>query len=260
MVFADLDGTVLDHHDYSHDVSRKACLRLEQEGAILCFVSSKTKAEIEHFRRLLHNRNPYICENGGAVMIPVEKNGGRVRILALGSPHAKLVSFLKHIRTKHGIRAKGFSEMPVKELARICGLSPRLAKLSKQRLFDEPFILAENQRNRFRAIQRWAKRRGLHCTRGSRFYHILGKSDKGKAVRVLRALLAKRFGRIKTYAVGDSLNDAPMFRAADRAFLVRKHDGIHDWEILRRIKKVEPEQGIGPQGFVRAANAILQED
>lgn len=63
-VFTDLDGTLLDHETYSWEAARPALERLELSGIPWILVTSKTRAEVELWRKQLGNRHPFIIENG----------------------------------------------------------------------------------------------------------------------------------------------------------------------------------------------------
>jgi mannosyl-3-phosphoglycerate phosphatase len=70
VIFTDLDGCLLDRETYSFEPAQ-AALRLIREKEIpLILVSSKTRVEIEEYRRRLKNGHPIVSENGGAVFIP----------------------------------------------------------------------------------------------------------------------------------------------------------------------------------------------
>ena len=56
------------------------------------------------------------------------------------------------------------------------------------------------------------------------------------------------------YAVGDTHNDAAMLAAADVALLVQRPDGT--WDDLG-VDDVTRVDGIGPDGWARAADSIL---
>jgi mannosyl-3-phosphoglycerate phosphatase len=62
----------------------------------------------------------------------------------------------------------------------------------------------------------------LNCIKSRGYFHLLGKSDKGKAAAILRDLYSRKFGRITTLGVGDSPDDLPMLKIVDKPFLVRK--------------------------------------
>ncbi len=62
---------------------------------------------------------------------------------------------------------------------------------------------------------------GHHWTKG-RFFHVLGNSDKGRAVSILAEFYRKAYGPLTTVALGDSLNDLPMLNGVDIPIVVRK--------------------------------------
>lgn len=105
-------------------------------------------------------------------------------------------------------------------------------------------------------VKRLARAHGLEITAGGRFYHLTGKNDKGRAVRILKRLYRLQLGEIITAGLGDSENDWPMLRAVDLPVLVARPDG-------RQVKS--PEIGVelirtsrpGPAGWAEAVNFIL---
>src|SRR5277367_1451650 len=70
LLFTDLDSTLLDGEAYSWEPARPAIDRLRAEEIPWVFVSSKTRAEVEFWRRETGNTHPYIVENGAALVIP----------------------------------------------------------------------------------------------------------------------------------------------------------------------------------------------
>lgn len=70
IVFTDLDGTLLDRETYSFEQALPALEVIQQKGIPLILSSSKTRAEIEIYRRELGYDHPFISENGGAIFIP----------------------------------------------------------------------------------------------------------------------------------------------------------------------------------------------
>ena len=51
--------------------------------------------------------------------------------------------------------------------------------------------------------------KGFNVTKG-RIYHLLGKSDKGKAVSILIDFYKQKYSSVITIGLGDSPNDLPM--------------------------------------------------
>ena len=70
IVFSDLDGTVLSHDAFSWEEAKPGLDALRKEGVPLILASSKTRREIESWRKKIGNTDPYIVENGGALLLP----------------------------------------------------------------------------------------------------------------------------------------------------------------------------------------------
>jgi mannosyl-3-phosphoglycerate phosphatase len=232
VVFTDLDGTLLDHATYSFEPARPALEALAEAGVPLVFCTSKTRDETEHWRRALGNTHPFIVENGGAVFVPqgyfpfevkFDRTDGGYGILELGKPYAELRRALAALRARTGIGLRGFGDMAIEEIAERCGFTLKDAALAAKREYDEPFVLTEP--DTLALVVREAEAEGLHVVSGGRFHHIVGASDKGRAVSALRVLLAEDQGAVRAVGIGDSVNDEPMLRAVDIPILVRKPGG-----------------------------------
>jgi mannosyl-3-phosphoglycerate phosphatase len=241
VIFTDLDGTLLNSR-YSFESANQALGFIREMEIPLIIVSSKTRAEIEVYREKLENNHPFISENGGGIFIPVdyfgEYNKGRVKehyeIIEIGESYRKLVRTLKLIKKKVPIRA--FSDMSARELVKDSGLSLKEAKLAKQREFDEAFKL-ENLKDEGRLIKLIGKY-GFSYTKGGRYYHIMGKNDKGKAVKILIEMYKEKFGKILSVSLGDSRNDLPMLQKTKKSFLIKK--GPLEWnKIIIHLLKLD---------------------
>lgn len=232
--FSDLDGTILDAGTYRHEPARPAIEALNEAGIPLVFCTSKTRLETERWRRTLSNTHPFIVENGGAVYIPegyfatgvgAARRDGGYRVLVFGRPYAELRRALEDIRASTGLALRGFGDMTVEEIAERCGLSRDDAALASAREYDEPFVGVEKEG--LPVVVREAEKRGLRVVSGGLFDHLVGGSDKGRAVRALRSQYKAGRGPVTAVGLGDSANDDPMLRAVDIPVVVRKPDGSH---------------------------------
>jgi mannosyl-3-phosphoglycerate phosphatase family protein len=263
--FSDLDGTLLDYYTYSFDDARPALALLAGRRIPLVLCSSKTRAEIEYYRERMDNHHPFISENGGGIFIPKGyfhfaihagecsvREEGDYTVMRLGAHYVQLRETIASLK-REGFRIKGFGDMTAEEIAAVAGLGIAEAKMSKMRDFDEPFLFqgdGEEQKKLLDAI----RGKGLNHTRG-RFFHLLGNSNKGKAVSILTTLYKKAYGNITTVALGDNPNDLPMLERVDIPVIVQKHDGSYDPGIyLPRFLKAE---GIGPRGWNSIVEKIL---
>lgn len=257
VIFSDLDGTLLDAVRYSFNDALPALSLIQAHGVPLVLCSSKTRAEIEACRQRMHNFHPFITENGGGIFIPqgyfsapVDPAEGYQRII-LGMPYAEIRRHFVALRERLGASVRGFADMTAEEVAKLTGLSCDDAILSKQRDFDEPFVFEGAPDARFlQAIED----AGLHWTQG-RVFHIMGKHDKGLAVKTLKALYQREHGEISSIGLGDSLNDLPLLQAVDRPVLIRHEDGSFDSRIA--IAGLMKTQSPGPQGWNEAVLQLL---
>ncbi|MEW6003568.1 MAG: HAD-IIB family hydrolase [Nitrospirota bacterium] len=267
IIFTDLDGTLLDFSTYSFDAALPALQLLKKQDIPLIICSSKTRKEIEYYREKLNNEHPFISENGGGIFIPksyfrFQLSGHNLRIedeqdytiIKLGVSYKDLRGALQELR-KEGFDVKGFGDMTVQEVAEIANMSLKEAEMAKERDFDEPFILRDNEKESQRLFGA-VKAKGFNYTQG-RFLHILGDSDKGKAVSILIDLYKRKSGEVRTVAIGDSPNDIPMLERVDYPVIVKKSDGNHDFRI--NIPNLIKADGIGPEGWNKAVLELSKE-
>lgn len=263
VVFTDLDGTLLDHTTYSFEPARPAIGALAAAGVPVVFCTSKTRAETERWRLALENTHPFIVENGGAVYVPeryfpfevkFDRTDAGYGILELGKPYAELRRVLAVIRDRTGLGLRGFGDMTLEEIAERCGFTLEDAALAAKREYDEPFVAADSVT--LPRVAREAEAEGLRVVSGGRFHHLVGASDKGRAVSALRALYARAQGKVRSVGVGDSLNDEPMLRAVDVPILVRKPRGGYADAIDLPGLVLAPYAG--PEGWREAILELLR--
>ena len=252
LIFTDLDGTLLDHDSYSFDAALPALRLLEKENIPLVINTSKSRGEIEMYRSLLGNRHPFVSENGGGIFIPERYFSRKILcgrasdgylVIEPGTPREELIVVLKSVADETRIRLKGISDMSLSEIMEVTGLDEQSARLAMERSYSEPFLIYGNEEEVVRKIIE----KGYNHTRGSRFHHILGENDKGKAVRILSGIYRNESPSIESVGVGDSPNDLPMLKEVDFPILVRKKSGIYDSGC--RLENLTLADGEGPAGF-----------
>lgn len=140
-------------------------------------------------------------------------------------------------------------------MARLTGLSPSGARRARQREFDEPFLLGDE--SQAGAVAAAAERRGLRLTRGERFFHLTGATDKGGALRVLVGLYEAGGRRFTTVALGDSANDLSLLRAADRPIVIPRPGGRIEEALASALEEAECGPEPGPAGWNTAVLAVL---
>lgn len=236
VVFTDLDGTLLNHDDYSYADARPALSALSERDVPLVIVSSKTRPEIEALRAELHNRAPFAPENGAAVIWPGAgtcfcgpSTEGAV-VTAFGPSYASLRDTLSRVRTALastlGTPLLGFGDVDADTVAAWTGLSPQAAALAQQRMGTEPIHVPVDEKVRARLRQALSAA-GVNTTAGGRFVHAIGPFDKGTAVRDMLARFRDAWpeARVVSAALGDSQNDRPMLEAVDLPVVVPRAHG-----------------------------------
>lgn len=231
LIFTDLDGTLLDDQTYDFQPALPALRFIHSRKIPLILVSSKTRAEIEHYRKSLSLESPFIAENGGAIFFPatfpLPKDYSYERVdeynaVFIGRP---LKEFYEKIqKLKEQFQFKGFSEMPSKEIAALTGLTVEQAKLASKREFDEP-VLLQNSLNDIELFCKKASHLGLDCVCGGRFIHLFLGGDKGRAVGIVLHIYRQLKGPVFSIGLGDSPNDISMLRVVDKAVLMQGRDG-----------------------------------
>lgn len=265
IVVSDLDGSLLDHETYLYEEAREALQALWTRRVPLVLCSSKTRREMEPLARALAPGNPFIVENGGAILIPAGHphlapgTQGLSRYLAvvLGLPRRLLVRALGEIAKEAGVRVRGFSSLSLDEVQRLTGLPLEAASRARDREYDEPFLIEGGPSDEAR-LAHAADARGLQVTRGGRFLHLCAPGGKGPAVQRLLSLYAKGGRRPYVVALGDAANDQTLLSVADRPILCLRPDGTPDPTLAARFPSAERSPYPGPAGWNAAVLAVLR--
>jgi mannosyl-3-phosphoglycerate phosphatase len=235
-------------------------------SVVLC--TSKTRAELRALRRELEGPHVAIVEDGAGIFVPPGIAPGlrlpaarRVRdgrLVRLAPGYASIRRAFATLRRATGGAVLGFGDMTVAQVAAATGLSPGAARRARRREFDEPFVFVSDARLQ-RRVARQAERHGLVVTRGGRFWHLHGPTDKGRATRVARDLLPRANGGLFMIALGDSPLDAPMLREADLPIIIPRPGGSADPVLRRRLPRARVASAPGPAGWAKAVTRAMRE-
>ncbi|MBI1997908.1 MAG: HAD-IIB family hydrolase [Deltaproteobacteria bacterium] len=263
VVITDLDGTLLDQNTYSYELSLPAVERLRARGVPLVFCSSKTQSEILLLWRALRLKDPFICENGGAIYFPRRyfefpvaglKPKRLFDVIEFGKDVAHLREALQQAARSGGFTVKSFGAMTFHEIMFRTGLTMDQAVYARQREYDEPFFIESGDAEKLMAALR---EKGLAITKGDRFYHLTGGHGKGEAVKKLLDLYRRQCGCLVSVGLGNSANDLAMLCETDIAVLIRNPDRSWDSEVIKHLPNVERTDSIGPQGWREVIDKIL---
>lgn len=256
MIVTDLDGTLLDRDTYSHHRADDALLAARRREVPVVFCSSKTRAEQARYQRALGITDPFICEDGGAIVIDAgyfnfefswHRTVDRFRVIEFGRPYAVIRAAVEEIRRDTGIRLKGYGDMIPAEVAEVTGLSREGAKLAMAREYQET-IVSLHTPTELEALTDAFAQRGLRLSKGGRFLAVSGSHDKGMAVEALAGLYRHESGAVRLVGIGDSYNDMPMLGVVDVPVLVQKDRDM--WEPVGAPNLLRVE-GVGPEGWNR---------
>jgi mannosyl-3-phosphoglycerate phosphatase len=264
-VITDLDGCLLDTSTYQVGPARPVLNRLRRAGVPLALCTSKTRAEVAALFPRLGGRYLTVVEDGGGILIPPGVLSGMTlpgsrrtrdgRLVALAASYARVRRVLARLRPGHGI--VGLGDLTPSDIARITGLSSADARRAARREFDEPLQVPPRAGRAMAALRRRARALRLEVTRGGRFHHLHGRTDKGRATRLVRRFLESRYGAVTLVALGDSPLDAPMLRAADIPIIIPRPDGRAHPGLRRRVPRARVAPAPGPAGWARAVSRIL---
>ena len=129
IIFTDLDGTLLDYSNYSFEKALPALELIRQQSVPLILCSSKTRTEIECYRKKLANSHPFVSENGGGIFIPrkyfdfpppvasypIEEEPD-YNVIRLGARYSDLRKAVEELQ-REGFEIRGFGDMTAGELA-----------------------------------------------------------------------------------------------------------------------------------------------
>jgi len=256
LIFTDLDGTLLNHHDYSFTQALPALKKIRRLNIPLIINSSKTYAEIKEIRKQLHNNWAFAVENGAVVFSQTHSLSGNdsdMKQTILGRAQADLLEIVHALREKHSFSFTGFSDYSVAELMKETGLTKAQSVRAKQRLASEPLKWQDSEKQLI-LFKQELEMQDLQLIQGGRFLHVMGQNDKSKAM----AWLLNKFNQQskQTIALGDSQNDLSMLEQADVAAIIRKQDDSY-LQLNKNSDQVVYSQHPAPLGWQEVMDQLF---
>lgn len=274
IVSTDMDGTLLDHDDYSWQSAKPAIDRLIQNNVPIIFNTSKTFSESKQLQAEIGIHHALIVENGSALFIPeldeqVLSNFTGDKAIQIiqtelgwqvifGHQRDSLLEIIHALREEHHYPFEGFSDWSVEQISQHTGLSLESAELSAQKQFSEPFIW-QGDDNQLSEFVQQLESHGLYVTKGGRFYHVQGQTNKAKPLLWLQQYYAdlENGYKPKLICLGDNQNDVKMLEVADYPVCVKSP--VSDYPRIDTDKPVIYTDNYGPKGWNQAIQMILDE-
>jgi mannosyl-3-phosphoglycerate synthase len=263
VLITDLDGTLLDRVSYSYAPALDSLRKLQETGIPVVFCSAKTMAEQQYYRQQLNINDPFIIENGSAIVVPKDyfhfpfafaRTVDDYQVINLGVHYEEVKDKIQQINKLSEARIICFGDLTTEEVAKITGLNLQMAELVKKREYSETVII-EGTEKQVKSTVIELQKSGLNCTFGGKFYEIYQGGDKGKAAKVLLELFKINFGEIYTVGIGDGPGDTEMLAAVDYPMLVQAAKGR--WNKVK-VKNLVRIPGVGPAGWAIAAAELLK--
>lgn len=295
-MFTDIDGTLVDINTAEYGKETDKLIRLIKERNIpLILASAKTRLEQNKIREDLGISDPFIVENGGAIVIPKGyfpdyalrdikyplretqeiKNEARdvnhEIVVELGKPADYIRAKLSDIRKKYSINFRGVADISVEKLSNLALISRDQAKRMAQRNYGETILQIQSED--IARFIKYVQEDGMKVIHGGRFFDVTVGTDKGIAVGILKKLFKDKFhNNVTFFGIGDSTNDIPMLNLMDVPILVQRQDStwVDDGEIKMKnavdssrssisSNKLIKVEGIGPNGWENAIHKIILE-
>lgn len=264
VVFTDLDGTLLNSHDYRFDEAVPTLLLLKQQKIPIIPVTSKTRIEVESLLGQLQLKSPFIVENGSGAFIHPDDSRFELReteswqgyqLKRFGGVYPEARSALAQLSQRLGVKLQGFGDLTVADLTALTGLSPNAAQQAQTREFSEPFVTPRDLSSE--AIEAAAAELGVRVVVGDRFSHLIGQqAGKGQAVRWLIEQY-QHSGSLTTVGLGNSPNDLEMLQAVDRPIIIPNNKGLIHPGLSHLKAEIAPHAGA--QGWAAAIAPILRQ-
>ena len=255
-----MDGTLLDHENYSYKAAEPTLEFIRNNNIPLIFTTSKTAVEVEELCKKTNFFHPFISENGGLLAIP-ENYFSKQETLhkynknVVGKPRKEITLILKNLSSSY--KFKSFNDMSIEELVNHTGLKPSQAHHANQRDSTEPLLWLDDPKKLI-SFTTQLEQKDLRLVSGGRFHHVMGIHDKATTMTtLLKKFEDNGYRKIISIALGDSPNDLQMLQNAEYGIVIpNPHAPNMCVDNHANLRKAEHP---GPQGWNDSLLTLLKE-
>lgn len=258
IVFTDLDGTLLDHDNYSYHAADEALALLRERQIPLILASSKTAAEISPLRAALgFDHCEAIVENGAGVLEPAgHADQPKTQMV---TDYDKIIDILSNLPRNIGQHFVGFSNWSADEVSQQTGLDIAAARAAKTRQFSEPGIWQGNA-SEWENFRQLLSQKNIHAQQGGRYISLSFGGNKADQMQKIISQHQTGPTKLISIALGDANNDIPMLEAADHGIVIPNpsHNGISrlNSECYDRITRAAFS---GPRGWNQSLMSLIND-
>lgn len=255
VVFSDVDGVLREPHAPAFTKAAAALRQLALDDTALVLCSGKTRAELEFVQQKLDITHPFICENGGAVIIPNgyfdfdipnTRSVAGYQAVEFGRAYAEVVDILRRTANRLRIGIVGFSDISIEEVATECRIPLLQARLAKLREYEEPFRFVDRAPAARSRLVKALDAASLRVREGGRFDRVGAPVDIAVGVNLLKSLYRRARGDVISVGVTHTTPDDNLLRLVDHSILAADDDpdaeaiNVIDWAeaIVDRVKEL----------------------
>jgi mannosyl-3-phosphoglycerate phosphatase len=255
-----MDGVLRQPHTPSFVKAANVLKQLEHDDAVIVLCSGKTRAEIQFIQQKLDITEPFLCENGGAVLIPAGYFGFDVpnaralsgyQAVEFGRPYTDVVELLHRTADRVRVPIVGFSDMSIEDVARECRLPLLQARLAKLREYEEPFHVTSESPSARTRLFKALEAASLRCTSGGAFDLVGAPVQLDAGVGLLRRLYQRSSAALTTIGLAHALPEDSLLRLVDYPVVFPEEESndvaldVVDWAeaVVDMVQEVRRKDG-----------------
>lgn len=270
LIFSDLDGTFMNHDDYSYCILKDFVSKIKNKHQII-FNSSKTFSEIIRINEDLKINFPFIIENGASIFFPKgylvdnssDYNLKNYQGYLCHAIAKKSINFwyenICKIRRKFDFNFFFFRELSDIKLQQLTGLEHKKIEDARDRLFSEPLYWNDTEQNLDLFVKKLKPLGGV-INIGGRFVHVTDGYNKGVAIKEFLNLIKinKNIKSFISVSLGDSHNDVSMLELTDYSYIIKTQKKKNLY--LKKKKNLYHSKSIAPLGWRESINHVLNKE